>query len=371
MVAAKRLPSYAYLSPEQAEKYAEITQRGTYKLIDAEIFWRDRYMELEKSGYTLRPRYHPDWTPSWLGTNLDPLHCEDSVMIDRTHVIDATRRRDNLLVSLKYTKADSDEIRICQFLATLDHPQNHCVPLLEVLPDPLNSGMAFMVMPYLRPMSSPPFTAAGEVVDFISQSLNGLLFLHSQRIAHRDIAAPNIMMDARPLYPHGHHPVELDYSVDNMYEISPLARIDRPVLYSFIDFGISHRFDEGSPTTLLGRRGRNQDVPELSNAIPYDAFKVDVYALGDVFFKEFSQKYHGLEFLDPLLTAMRTRDPAARVSAEGALAIFRDLQARSNGMSLRWRLSARTESTPERMVYSTVAMAREGIYQFKRIMGPG
>ncbi len=38
---------------------------------------------------------------------------------------------------------------------------------------------------------------------------------------------------------------------------------------------------------LLGRKGRNQQVPELSATIPYDAFKVDVYALGDVFAKEF------------------------------------------------------------------------------------
>ena len=97
------------------------------------------------------------------------------------------------------------------------------------------------------------------------------------------------MMDGRPLYPQGHHPVQLDYSVDNVYELHPLARIDNPVRYYFIDFGISHRFPEGSSPMLLGRRGRNQDVPELSSTNPYDAFKVDVYALGDVFSKEFMQ----------------------------------------------------------------------------------
>lgn len=97
------------------------------------------------------------------------------------------------------------------------------------------------------------------------------------------------MMDGRPLYPQGHHPVQLDYSPDNVYELTPLARIDHPVRYFFIDFGISHRFDDGAPTILVGRRGRNQDVPELSATIPYDAFKVDVYALGDVYHKEFMQ----------------------------------------------------------------------------------
>ncbi len=38
---------------------------------------------------------------------------------------------------------------------------------------------------------------------------------------------------------------------------------------------------------LIGRKGRNQQVPELSSTVLYDAFKVDVYALGDVFAKEF------------------------------------------------------------------------------------
>jgi|SRR5712671_2445516 len=34
-------------------------------LFPSETWWRDRYHELESHGYTLRPRYHPDWEPSW------------------------------------------------------------------------------------------------------------------------------------------------------------------------------------------------------------------------------------------------------------------------------------------------------------------
>ena len=34
-------------------------------LYSSEIFWRDRYDWLIQSGYKLRPRYHPDWAPSW------------------------------------------------------------------------------------------------------------------------------------------------------------------------------------------------------------------------------------------------------------------------------------------------------------------
>lgn len=32
-----------------------------------ELYWRDRQHFLESHGYQLRPRYRPDWIPSWRG----------------------------------------------------------------------------------------------------------------------------------------------------------------------------------------------------------------------------------------------------------------------------------------------------------------
>ncbi len=81
MQGTNRLPSYAYLSPEGVQGYARLTEEGAYSLLPAEIEWRDRYIALESRGYLLRRRYHPDWSPSWTGTNLDPTYCEDSVII--------------------------------------------------------------------------------------------------------------------------------------------------------------------------------------------------------------------------------------------------------------------------------------------------
>jgi hypothetical protein len=34
-------------------------------LVTTEFFWRDHYTWLKERGYTLRPRYAPDWVPSW------------------------------------------------------------------------------------------------------------------------------------------------------------------------------------------------------------------------------------------------------------------------------------------------------------------
>lgn len=49
------------------------------ELSEDEEIWRDRYSFLLSRGLQLRVRYRPEWTPSWLGANLDPMTCEDSI----------------------------------------------------------------------------------------------------------------------------------------------------------------------------------------------------------------------------------------------------------------------------------------------------
>jgi hypothetical protein len=44
-----------------------------------EELWRDRYSFMLSHGLELRCRYKPGWTPSWIGTDLDPDICEDSI----------------------------------------------------------------------------------------------------------------------------------------------------------------------------------------------------------------------------------------------------------------------------------------------------
>lgn len=72
-----------------------------------------------------------------------------------------------------------------------------------------------------------------------------------------------------------------------MYELTPLSRMEHPVRYFFIDFGISIRFAEGAPPHAIGIEGRCKDAPEMSFDVPYDAYKVDVFALGSLYSKEF------------------------------------------------------------------------------------
>ena len=49
-------------------------------LLEGEHYWRDRFLWLKEHGYTLRPRYSPDWKPSWVGTNKNRMDCEDNCL---------------------------------------------------------------------------------------------------------------------------------------------------------------------------------------------------------------------------------------------------------------------------------------------------
>ncbi len=64
---------------DEVEEFRIRTAAGRYDLHPVEIWWRDRTELWADHGYELRPRLRPGWVPSWLGTDLNPLFCEDSL----------------------------------------------------------------------------------------------------------------------------------------------------------------------------------------------------------------------------------------------------------------------------------------------------
>ncbi|KAI0824561.1 kinase-like protein [Trametes gibbosa] len=365
----KRLPQHAILDSAGIKYYAESTRRGTYAHASAEIFWQQRYCFLKDHGYIMRPRYEPKWKPSWIGTGIHPAYCEDSVMLMHWQVIDARRQKDNELVAIKRFRTDSQEQHIIQFLSTLEDEKKHAVPVYAILPDPFDPQLALMVMPFLRPCDEPDFSTIGDAVEFIDQITEGLVFLHSHRIAHRDIAFANIMMDAKPLYPNGYHPVLLDCSEDILQECTPLPRAGHSIRYYYVDFGLSIKFPEGAPPYAVGDVGRDAEVPELSPDIPYDAFKVDIFALGNLFRKKFEQQFNSMEFLLRLIEPMTRRQPETRPTAEQVLVEWQSTRAELNESLFRWRLGPKSEPAIGRMFNDTVAVAREGIFRLRKLVG--
>ena len=67
---ARRLPPNA-----TGRVLRKLEERGL--LSKMECFWRDHQPWLAERGYLLRPRYSPDWVPSWKGTNKAPSYFED------------------------------------------------------------------------------------------------------------------------------------------------------------------------------------------------------------------------------------------------------------------------------------------------------
>ncbi|KAF8897935.1 hypothetical protein BD779DRAFT_410192 [Infundibulicybe gibba] len=264
-----------------------------------EVIWRDRYTFFHERGWELRPRYRPDWKPSWLGTSRKPANCEDSIYkLAPIMILDAKSVANGVAVCLKGITRKTKEIEIGCFLSSTElvrDPNNHCVPILDAFRDPVSPNIEYIVMPLLRPFDDPSFWFVGETIDFITQTIEGLAFMHSHRVFHGDLTGANIMMDARPILPDGWHPVMLDTSTDGFSVLKPLARIDHPVRYYIIDYDSSIRLLPNESHFINDLGGQDQEVPELSLNKPIDVFKLDVFTLGNVFFKDFYQKYSGLD----------------------------------------------------------------------------
>ena len=197
-------------------------------LSDLEVFWRDRYDWLLSVGYRLRPRYSPDWTPSWKKNNKSRLDCEDGVrpqvgvafvapQCDTHHappqttkVMDAVRVNDDTIVMIKRISKSQHplESEIGLHLSSPElssDPRNHCGRILDVLADPYDKDIQLIVMPLLRAHYDPKLETVGEAVELFRQMfevccgtlqmlrsrsdchdlIQCLQFMHEHRVAHR------------------------------------------------------------------------------------------------------------------------------------------------------------------------------------------
>jgi hypothetical protein len=168
------------------------------------------------------------------------------------------------------------------------------------------------------------------------------------------------------MFPRGFHPVK-DRLLPDISNPAPIIpRRHAGVKYYFIDYGISSYFPEGGSQDhqVLGLAGRDQDVPELSDEVPYDPFKVDIFTIGNAFFRKFcnvsfsslrlkscltrTQDYSNLRFFRPLAVSMTQLDPTRRPTAEEALRQWKAIRGNLNFVCRNWRLWGRSEP----LVYS-------------------
>ncbi|KAF8706071.1 hypothetical protein RHS03_05237, partial [Rhizoctonia solani] len=326
---------YEYVSDEMAAAYAEAARTGIndrWGLTSNEQSWVKYQPYLLEQGYQLRPRYRPGWVRSWEGTKRNPRVHEDSLTIRSFRIMDAVREKDGKRVIIKAfdTRITSSELNILQYLsedAIQANPSNHCTCALDSFPVPDRDGWMFVVMDTYYSISIIPFETVGEVVELIRQLLEGLAFMHSLNLAHRDCASPNIMMKADTLFKSTPHP-HPNYSFlteDGRDYMGFHPRRKHSVKYYFIDFGLATLFPSYAERTLVvGAEGRERDIPELSTPdVPYDPFKVDVCIIGRFLSRDFYEKSsRSLYFLEPLVKRLVDINPARRPTADEAFADF-------------------------------------------------
>ncbi|KAA1472467.1 hypothetical protein DENSPDRAFT_778324 [Dentipellis sp. KUC8613] len=348
--------------------------RGRETLRHHETEWRDRQVFLQSQGYMLRPRLRPGWTPSWIRTGVDVLRAEDGATTPiRPDLVDATRISDGRLVYLKRVNTEDTEYRIAKFLSSEDlrrDPRNHSVPILDVFTDPIDKSVSYMVMPFLRLFNRPPFQFVGEILDLGEQLLEGLVFLHENGVAHRDCAQKNLMMDADAMYPHGFHPVRDLYLPDGVTPAWPKSRLEKGVKYYYVDYGISSLIPKDSTNKLVtGTLGRDQEVPELSESIPYDPFKVDIFVLGNVFKEEIYDKYTNVGFLAPFILSMTKRRPEDRPNAQQLLCQWQAMRRKFWAIQKHWMVVSCDGRLIDQLFWHVASVIRTAVHLIKWLSG--
>jgi len=62
----------------ELEAFGEAQTPWDGGLVEYETWWSQHYEWLREQGYLLRPRYAPDWVPSWQGKDMDTFMYEDA-----------------------------------------------------------------------------------------------------------------------------------------------------------------------------------------------------------------------------------------------------------------------------------------------------
>ncbi|RDB25210.1 hypothetical protein Hypma_007479 [Hypsizygus marmoreus] len=353
------------------------------KLYEVEFFWRDHYLWLKEHGYTLRSRYRPGWVASWLNSPWKGFFAaEDGIAACNVfQIMDATRA-DGTVVALKQIEhsVHPNEAAIGQLFSSepfSSDPRNHCIPILDVLHSPDDEN-TILVMPILYDNEIPPFETVGEVVEFFRQIFEGLQFMHTNHISHRDCKYNNIMADVAPLYksrPHPWHPWRTyDYSKDVKKRSS---RTRTPIKYYLVDFGLSKIYKpENAPHLEPPAWGGDKTVPEFQTPerTPCDPFPVDVYCLGNAIRKNFLDceedmptAKEGFEFMRQLIDDMVNKDPKQRPTMDEVVLRFDAIVMNLSSWQLRSRVVELGERPIRGMARAIVHWTKQLVYMARQI----
>ncbi|KAJ7231722.1 hypothetical protein B0H12DRAFT_206692 [Mycena haematopus] len=304
----------------------DVLESSTQIRTDSEQFWADSYKFLLSRDCQLRPRYHPEWVPSWYPERTSTWSLsgwrvgEDFFVNYNTNVLDAVCIKDSQKVVLK--RVNENELKVFRDLDALrSDARNHTIPLLDVFPFP-GTEWTFVVMPYCRRFNSPPFHCRNEFVDAMRQYIEGLQFMHEHNIAHFDIAIQNMVTEESRLVPKGSHwyrPHSHSGFLGHFFSWKNRCSLRPALQYYYIDFGLSIHFPGGKESARTAGTLRTFPmIPELSNTVPYNPFYVDLFQLG-LAMSRIIDVYPALEDFRIVAASLTVDDPHARATLEDAL----------------------------------------------------
>ncbi|KIM75907.1 hypothetical protein PILCRDRAFT_13116 [Piloderma croceum F 1598] len=296
-----------------------------------EVFWREHQRWFQDCGYMLRPRYMPDWKPSW-PDNVHGMEYEDAQPL----IMHPSR----LCLLPRFTLFSEDVSSMMQPQLASD-PLNYCVPILKV---PEDNDMVILVMPLLRDCFSRAYSLSTNNMSlryepYFSISTHESYFF-------RDISVLNILMDGS-MYTDGWHPCNRRYMRDNFRLAKHFSRTERPPMYYFIDFGISCRYGPDDKAPLeLPIRGGDKTVPEFIDDInlPRNPFQTDIYYVGNLIRESVIDEYKSFDVMWPLISDMIQDDPAKRPTIDQVVKRFADMCKKLGTLKLRAGVGPRDES---------------------------
>ncbi|KAI8972191.1 hypothetical protein BD414DRAFT_525342 [Trametes punicea] len=196
------------------------------------------------------------------------------------------------------------------------------LPPIAILDTPRD--YSFIVMPmWGSPIYLEEMRSVGEVLRFIECLLRGLSYLHSLRIAHRDICEYNIVMNC-------HSP---GAGKETYLEILRDYRRKSTVLYALMDYDQSLQLPQDSSLKECLRPARETAAGaamykpfDVNLGEPYyNPFAFDVGALGMLFRRYFAEAVVEVPGLAALFDRMTDHSISRRMTAEEALMFFRDI----------------------------------------------
>ncbi|KAI0812258.1 hypothetical protein BC629DRAFT_1471595 [Irpex lacteus] len=332
-------------------------------LTEIEQEWHEASEHLKMKGYMLRPRYRKDWRPSWRQPGNEgkhPREFEDHIALplEWQKGIDAVQISTGRLVWIK--RCGSNRTPRETLESPPEYPNqtmNHCVPLLDVLEESEDSEVYYLVMPYLRPAHDPPLRTVGDAMDFTTQLLEGLAFMHANQTVTLGGGFRHIMMDASALFPQGFHPVRIHLDPTARSTARQISRRDCPVQYYYTKFEFEVLQYRQLPTNWEAEMGDGREfAPEMFGSSRPDSYDMDVWDIGQILKTRLYNVYSNADFLQYTLILMLDW----RMKASHSLGTWQGSRPKNlSAYALTRRLRPKSETWLQAIVLDMVALAED------------